>query len=119
MIATPSDVKETSQIIVIAYDGDGNVAADTSDLVLGGPDVVLENVEEGQSIQSGLALNLRVRAQDPTGIIQLQINFSGAFDQAVVKEVNPATDSIVFDTTIVVPSAAAGALRSQRWHTTY
>ena len=110
LIATPSDVKETSQIVVIAYDGDGNIAADTSDLVLGGPDVALENVEEGQSIQAGLGLALRVRAQDPTGIIQLQINLSGAFTQAVVKSVNPARDSIVFDTTIVVPDSAAGAL---------
>ena len=110
LIPTPSDIKETSKIVVVAFDGGGNISADTSDLVLGGPDVVLENVEDGQSIQSGLGLNLRVRAQDPTGIIQLQINFSGAFDQAVVKEVNPATDSIVFDTTVVVPAAASGAL---------
>ena len=110
LIATPSAIKETSQIIVVAYDGDGNIAADTSDLVLGGPDVVLENVEEGQSIQAGLGLALRVKAQDPTGIIQLQLNFSGAFTQTVVKSVNPASDSVVFDTTIVVPDSASGAL---------
>ena len=107
---TPVSVRELSFIVVAAYDSDGNVAVDTAQLILGGPDVALENIEEGQSIQDGLGLALRVRAQDPQGIIQVQLNFTGAFTQSVVRQVTPTADSVVFDTTVVVPEGVAGQL---------
>ncbi|MGE0705489.1 MAG: YncE family protein, partial [Vicinamibacterales bacterium] len=103
--------KETAKIIVAAYDASGNVAADTSKLVLGGPDIALQNITAGQSIQAGLGLSLRVVARDPQGVIQIQINFAGAFTRQVVKQVVPPSDSIVFDTTVVVPAGVSGALQ--------
>ncbi len=110
LIPLPSKVKELSKIIVLAFDNEGNVAADTSSLVLGGPDVILQNIQAGQSIQAGLGLSLRVVARDPQGIIQIQINFAGAFTRSVVKTITPAADSVVFDTTVVVPTGVFGAL---------
>lgn len=110
LLPVPSTVKELSKIIVVAFDDAKNVGADTSKLVLGGPDVQLQNIVPGQSIQAGLGLSLRIVARDPQGIIQLQLLFSGAFTRTVVKPVQPPVDSIVFDTTVVVPNGVAGAL---------
>jgi hypothetical protein len=71
--ATPDSTKETAQIVVIAADSAGNQATDTVNLVLGGPDVEILDIVDGQSIQAGLALTARVRAQDPLGITQVRI----------------------------------------------
>ena len=92
LIPVKSSVKELSKIIVTAFDAGGNITADTSKLILGGPDIRLENVTEGQSIQGGLGLTLRITAQDPQGLIQLRLEFSGAFNQTVVKTINPPVD---------------------------
>jgi hypothetical protein len=111
LLPVPSTVKELSKIIVLAYDAEKNVSADTSNLVLGGPDVSLQNVTAGQSIQAGLGLSVRVVARDPQGIIQVQINFAGAFTRQVIKQIVPPADSVVFDTTVVVPVGVSGALQ--------
>jgi hypothetical protein len=110
LLPIPSTIKELSKIVVVAYDTELNFKADTSNLVLGGPDVSLQNVTAGQSVQAGLGLSVRVVARDPQGIIQIQLNFAGAFARQVVKAVTPPVDSIVFDTTVVVPLGVSGAL---------
>jgi hypothetical protein len=110
LLQLPSTVKELTKIVVVAYDTDANFAADTSRLILGGPDVSLQNITAGQSIQAGLGLSLRVAARDPQGITQIQLNFTGAFTRQVVKQITPPSDSVVFDTTVVVPTAVSGPL---------
>jgi hypothetical protein len=110
LIPIPSTVKELSKIIVVAYDSEKNVKADTASLVLGGPDVSLQNIVNGQSVQAGLGLSLRVIARDPQGIIQVQLNFAGAFSRQVVKQIVPPADSVVLDTTVVVPTGISGTL---------
>ncbi|MEQ9401764.1 MAG: hypothetical protein RJQ04_21540 [Longimicrobiales bacterium] len=110
LIATPDSVKETALIIVEAADTAGNLAADTVDLILGGPEVQLLDIEEGQSIQAGLNLTARIRAQDPLGIIQIRLNITGAFETSVEFPVNPPQDSILVDTIIPIPTGVVGAI---------
>lgn len=110
LAAVPSTVRELAKIVATAYDTEGNVSADTSNLVLGGPDVQLQNVTAGQAIQAGLGMSLRVVARDPQGIIQIQVNFAGAFIRQVVKPIAPSQDSVVLDTTVVVPAGITGPL---------
>jgi hypothetical protein len=110
LIPIPSTIREVAYIVVAAYDGEGNAAVDTTQLALGGPDVLLENVNDGQTVQAGLGLALRVRAYDPNGIILVQLNLTGAMNQPVVKQVTPVSDSVVFDTTVVIPAGTTGAI---------
>ncbi len=91
LLATPDSTKETGLIVVEATDDVGNVRADTVSLVLGGPDVQILDVEDGQSIQAGLNLSLRVRAQDPQGITQVRIDIGGAFSRTLTRSF-PAPD---------------------------
>ena len=62
LLPTPDSVKETVQILVEATDTSGNISSDTVDLILGGPDVELLDLEEGQTVQAGLNLSARVLA---------------------------------------------------------
>jgi hypothetical protein len=110
LVATPDSVKETAFVFVEASDSFGNVVADSVAIVLGGPDVELLGLEENQTIQAGLNLSARVRAEDPVGIIQVQIEVGGAFQASVVKSINPASDSILLDTIILVPEDAIGPI---------
>jgi len=110
LLPTVDSVKETAQIIVEAVDTLGNVAADTVNLILGGPDVELENIEDGQSVQAGLNLSARIRAQDPLGITQVRLDVAGAFNAAIIKSINPPEDSVVFDTVVAIPAGVTGAI---------
>lgn len=111
LLATPDSVKETAQIVVEAVDTVGNLTADTVDLILGGPDVVLLDIQEGQTIQAGLNMSARVVARDPLGIIQVRIDVSGAFQTSVVLPVNPPRDSVQLDTIIPVPAGTTGSIQ--------
>lgn len=108
--ATKDSTKETAYIVVIAADSSGNQSSDTVALVLGGPDVEILDIINGQSIQAGLGLTARVRAQDPQGIIQVRIQITGAFDTTVVKSITPPEDSVVVDTVIAIPETAIGPM---------
>lgn len=108
---TADSTKETAKIIVVAADSSGNESADTVPLVLGGPDVEILDIIDGQSIQAGLALTARVRAMDPVGLIQVSIIVSGAFDTTIVKTISPPLDSIVVDTVIGIPETAVGLMQ--------
>jgi DNA-binding beta-propeller fold protein YncE len=110
LVATADSVKETAFVFVEASDSIGNVVADSVAIVLGGPDVELLGLEENQTIQAGLNLSARVRAEDPVGIIQVQIEVAGAFQASVVKSINPAADSILLDTVIMVPEDVVGPI---------
>jgi DNA-binding beta-propeller fold protein YncE len=108
--ATKDSTKETAKIVVIAADSAGNQSSDTVNLVLGGPDVEILDIIDGQTIQAGLALTGRVRAQDPLGITQVRIEIRGALDTTIVKTVTPPVDSLVVDTTVAIPVGATGPL---------
>jgi hypothetical protein len=107
---TPDSVRETALIVVEASDAAGNVSADTVMLVLGGPDVKLLDIEDGQSIQAGLNLSARVQAKDPFGINQVRIDVSGTFAASFVKAVSPSADSVILDTIISIPAGATGPI---------
>ncbi|HIF20816.1 MAG TPA: hypothetical protein EYQ27_02665, partial [Gemmatimonadetes bacterium] len=79
LIATADSVRETVQILVEATDTAGNISTDTVALILGGPDVRLFDLEEGQTVQAGLNLSARMIALDPLGIIQVRVDVTGAF----------------------------------------
>ncbi|MGD8318993.1 MAG: hypothetical protein PVJ02_01015 [Gemmatimonadota bacterium] len=105
---TPDSVRELAYIVVAAADSAGNETADTVQLLLGGPDVVLLDIVDGQSVQAGLNLTTRVRAMDPQGIIQIRVDVDGAFQASVVKAIAPVADSVVLDTIIPIPQGTDG-----------
>lgn len=111
LLPTADSVKEIAFVIVVAADSTGNIHADTVSLILGGPDVELLNVEDGQSIQAGLNMSALIRAQDPLGIIQVRLDITGAFNASLVKSVSPALDSVVFDTLVAIPDGITGDIQ--------
>lgn len=108
----PTEVIDPEQalIAVIATDADGAVRADTVSLILGGPDVQLLNLVDGQPIQSGLGLNLSAVAQDPQGLLEVIFQLEGALDTTLVRSFGTAVDSIRVDTTVAIPSGLSGGL---------
>ena len=110
LLPTLDSVKETVQILVEATDATGNISTDTVNLILGGPDVDLLDIEEGQTVQAGLNLSARVLAQDPLGIIQISMEITGVFQASIVKAITPTSDSVVLDTVIAIPAGIAGQI---------
>ena len=110
LLPTADDVKETVQILVEATDTTGNISTDTVNLILGGPDVDLLDIEDGQTVQAGLNLSARVLAQDPVGIIQVSMEITGAFQASIVKAITPASDSVALDTVVAIPAGIAGEI---------
>lgn len=106
--ALDDDTRETVYVVVTAEDSEGAVAADTTNVVLGGTKVLLLDIEDGQSIQAGLGLSVRVRGTDPDGVLQLQLNFTGAFEATILKSFNPPVDSAAMDTVVAIPSGISG-----------
>jgi hypothetical protein len=111
ILPTPDSIKETAQIVVEAQDSLGNLSTDTVALILGGPDVELLDVEDGGSVQSGLNLSARIRAQDPLGIIQIRLDVTGAFNASIVRNITPPSDSVVVDTVIAIPAGISGEIQ--------
>ena len=110
LIPNEEAAAEQALISVVATDADGGVQADTVSLILGGPDVQLLNLEEGQPIQSGLGLNLSAIAQDPQGLLEVVFELSGVLDTTLVRTFPAPTDSIRVDTTVSIPAGLSGAL---------
>ncbi len=108
LLPVPDSIKETALIVVEATDSVGNVSADTVNLILGGPDVTLLDVVEGQSVQAGLNLATRVVARDPLGIIAIQVDLHGAYEATVKKSISPAADSVLLDSVIPIPDDIRG-----------
>jgi hypothetical protein len=111
LLATASDVKETATIVVLAYDNEGNVSADTVPLIIGGPDVELLNLEDDQSVKAGLGLNLSLVARDPQGIVGVSFELTGAFEATLERSIVPTRDSVRLDTLIAIPAGVTGNLQ--------
>jgi hypothetical protein len=111
LIAVDDTIKETARIIAHAYDTLGNVSSDTVQLVLGGPDVQVINLVDGEVIQAGRDLAVRVEARDPVGIASIQIDLTGAVTLSVSQAVNPPADTAVVDLVIPIPPLATGAMQ--------
>lgn len=110
LIAVDDTIKETAQIVAFAFDTLGNVSSDTVPLVLGGPDVQILNLAEGDVITAGGALSLRIEAQDPLGIASVRVDLTGAVELTVSQAVNPPEDTTTVDLVIPIPPLATGAL---------
>lgn len=110
LAATEVAVPEQALIAVLATDADGATRADTVSLILGGPDVQLLNLVPGQSIQSGLGLNLSAIAKDPQGVLEVVFQLEGALDTTLVRTFGSRVDSIRVDTTVAIPAGLSGAV---------
>jgi len=110
IVPTEDSVKEITDIIAIAFDTEGLASADTVSLVLGGPDVELLNLEDGQALQGGLALNLSGIARDPQGLVSLEYSLAGVLEQTLSRNFEGSPDSVRFDTTITLPAGVDGGL---------
>jgi hypothetical protein len=108
LIATQDDTREVVSIVVEAFDAEGVMTADTTRITVGGPNVDLLNLEEGQAVQAGLSLSLQAVASDPNGVVGLEFRISGAFADTLRRSFNPAIDSVRLDTAIVIPPNTTG-----------
>jgi hypothetical protein len=106
--ATADNAREVAVLFAIAYDTQGNIAADSLQVTIGGPKVEFLTIEENQQVQAGLSLNLQVEAKDPEGILDLKIEVTGAFEETILIPFNPPLDSIRVDTAVVIPADVDG-----------
>jgi DNA-binding beta-propeller fold protein YncE len=111
LTATPDTTRESSVLYAIAYDGNGNISADSVSLTIGGPRVQFLTLEEGQQVQAGLGLNLQVEAADPEGVLDLAITIDGVFDAEIEFPFNPPPQEVVVDTSVVIPAGLTGLIR--------
>jgi len=108
LLPLPDTIKEFTNIIAEGYDRDGNVGADTVRVQLGGPGVRILDLQDGQQVQAGLTLNLSALAKDPEAVTNLDFYLTGSVEATLRRTFNPATDSIVVDTTVAIPPEAEG-----------
>lgn len=104
----------SSQIMVEARARD--VEANESDAVLlaiavlQGPRLVFLNPADGQQVQAGLALGIRLDASDPNGVRRVQIILDNLLQDTLTFDFEPARDSILIDTAVVIPAGVEGVL---------
>lgn len=118
LIPTTDTAKEVSYIIVEAADSAGNTMSDTVSMFVGGPDVVLEDITDGQSVQAGLPLSTRISAIDPDGVDSIRVSVAGAFNASILKAYS-AKDTARLDTIIPIPAGSLGAISvtATAWNT--
>ncbi len=107
---TADSTRDTVSIVVAASDSSGNTGADTVQLIVGGPTVQFLGMTDGQKVQAGLNLTLRLQAVDPSGVNRVGVSLTGAVTDSIVENLNPSADSVVLDTVVAIPSAARGAI---------
>jgi len=103
-------IKEQGFLIARVVDASGNMTADTTPVFIGGPDVQIQNVKDGQSVQEGLNMSIRLTGKDPLGLVELRLDVTGALDTALIRNFNPAVDTVTVDTTLAIPAGLSGAL---------
>ena len=108
LLPTPDSTSETVDIIATAVDVQGNVAADTAALIVGGPKVEILNIEDGQSVLPGRSLAIRIKAADPQRLVQVQLEVDGAIVDTITVSYNPPVDTVTVDTVIVIPVGSDG-----------
>jgi hypothetical protein len=108
LMAVPDTTRETAVLFAVAFDAQGNAAADSVSLIVGGPRVQFLTIEDEQRVQAGLSLNLQVEASDPEGILDLRINVTGAFEASIEIPFNPPPDTVLVDTAVVIPAGITG-----------
>lgn len=107
---TEDTVREITDVVVQAFDSEGLTSADTVALVLGGPDVQLLNLTDGQALQAGLGLNLSAIANDPQGLNRVEFVLGGVIEQTLVRNIQGGPDSVRVDTTVAIPAGVVGEL---------
>ncbi|MDT8341846.1 MAG: hypothetical protein RQ751_10065, partial [Longimicrobiales bacterium] len=109
LIPTADTVKEFTNLIAQGFDKDGNLGADTIRVQLGGPGVRILDLQDNQSVQAGLSLNLSAVARDPEGVTSLTFVLDGAVTQTLVRNFTPPADSVRVDTTVAIPAGIQGS----------
>ena len=98
-------------VVVTAVDTTGNAAADTFQVVIGGPKVSVVQLPPGEEPRGGSQLTLRVQAGDPRDLLNsVVVQGTGAFAFQRTFPFSPARAEL--DTTVVIPipQAAVGTL---------
>lgn len=108
LLPTADTTPEFASIIVSAVDTWGNVGTDTVQIVLGGPKVILVNVVQGQLVQAGQPLSVRIRASDPQRLVSVTLQATGAVTATLTRTFTSPPDTVTVDTTLAVPDTAQG-----------
>ncbi|MEN8374666.1 MAG: hypothetical protein ABFS34_04395 [Gemmatimonadota bacterium] len=78
--------------------------------VLQGPRFTFLNPAQGQQLQAGLALGIRLEGDDPAGIRRVQIILGNLLVDTMTFDFDPALDSVMIDTAVVIPAGLEGVL---------
>jgi hypothetical protein len=113
--SVPNDsVSEGVAVIVTATDSIGNIGVDTAFISVGGPRVEIRTPANGTAVLAGSTLPVRLFARDPSsGIDSLRLDatgIAGVVPAFIVYRGLAAPDSVLRDTSIVLPAGATGTL---------
>ena len=111
LVATEDLVRDSAFIVARAIDPEGNEAADTISVRLGAPEVQLFNLDDGGTRTAGLSLAILAEANDPEGVTRIQVDISGAFQETLLVQANPARATLTLDTAVVIPASARGPIQ--------
>ncbi len=110
LVATSDRTSEVVAIIAEVTDVNGNVGTDTVEIAIGGPRVEIQSPADGQTVQSGRTVGVRLFAADPSGIPSMRLMYTGVTSDTLVFTFSPVRDSVVVDTAIALPAGVTGTL---------
>lgn len=111
LLATPDSLSDDRVLVVAtATDAQGNVAADTALISIGGPRVQIVSPAPGASVRAGTSLSVEVSAADAAGRIrQVRVRSSGGFTADTAITIDPATAEVARTVVFPIPSSATGS----------
>ena len=107
---TTETTSEQIFVIATATDSAGLVAADTVQIFLGAARVEIRSPINGQQLQAGRELGIRLFAVDRASkVTRVELAYSGVVNGTFIWNI-PQADSVVLDTTLLIPTGTAGQL---------
>ena len=108
LIPIADTLREETNIIVTAFDTLGNVSADTVPLILGGPEVNLEDLVD--QVPAGANMPITVRVSDPLGVRLVEVFVTGAIEVTFSEPVSPVDTVAVLEALVFIPPGTTGTI---------
>ncbi len=115
LLATSDSVRDDAALFAIAYDTQGNIAADSVALRLGAPRIEFRSFSDGD--QLGARPSIEVWAFDSEGVAELTVRVTGEVNGGAISQEYsvtpglPLPDSVKVDTVLQTPDGATGSIQ--------
>lgn len=111
LVPTGETQRDTAVILVEATDEAGNSSTDSVKVFLGGPQLVVFEPGDGETVAVGQPLLLSLRADDPAGVTNVGFSLTGPeVDTLIELDLSPPDEVVEFDTEFVVPENASDTI---------